>query len=79
MPRKLRQLRQDLRRAGFAVVPGRGKGDHDWWAHPRLPRAVELDGKDSRDAKHYQERAVAAAVAAVQALADEQASVEDKG
>ena len=72
MPRKLRELRQDLRRAGFAVVPGCGKGDHDWWAHPRLPRAVELDGRDSQDAKQYQEKAVRAAVAAALALGTEE-------
>ncbi len=72
MPRKLRELRRDLRSAGFAVVPRRGKGDHDWWSHPRLPRAVELDGRDGQDAKHYQERAVRAAVAAARALAAEE-------
>jgi hypothetical protein len=45
MPRKIRQLRADLARAGFALDTKRGKGSHTWWVHPRLPgEAVNLSG-----------------------------------
>lgn len=56
MPRKLRELRRDLRQVGYRVV--RQKGSHEQWAHPLVPTALTLDGKDSEDADYYQERAV---------------------
>ncbi len=57
MPRKIRQLKADLRRAGFVELPGRGKGDHVLWQHPEVPAAiVGLDGRDGDDAKRYQEK-----------------------
>ncbi|HEX2350909.1 MAG TPA: hypothetical protein VHI51_20935 [Ktedonobacterales bacterium] len=59
MPRKLRQLRSDLRRAGFQMQSKRGKGCHTWWVHPNLPGfAVNLSGQDGDDARPYQEDAV---------------------
>ena len=65
MVRKLRELRADLRRAGYRVKPGRGKGDHEWWSHPLIPDVkVNLDGRNGDDARHYQETQVAAALAA---------------
>ncbi len=74
MPRKIRQLKQDLRRAGFRQVPGRGKGDHSWWEHPAVPDyPVNLDGRDGDDAQPYQERQVRGAIRAAQvAQAEEQ-------
>ena len=62
MPRKLRQLRADLRHAGFVRLPGRGKGDHEVWRHPTGER-VGLDGHDGQDAKAYQEKQIRAAIA----------------
>ena len=35
MVRKLRQLRADLRRAGYA--PARQRGSHERWRHPLVP------------------------------------------
>jgi hypothetical protein len=61
MPRKLRELRADLRRAGFRNRGG--KGDHQNWEHPRVARAVGLAGQDGDDAQPYQERAVREALA----------------
>ena len=56
MPRKIRQLKQDLRRAGFIELRGRGRGDHALWQHPDVPAAiVGLDGKDGDDAPRYME------------------------
>jgi predicted RNA binding protein YcfA (HicA-like mRNA interferase family) len=62
MPRKVRQLIQDLRGAGFDLVPGGGKGSHRKFAHPRFPGAVTISGAEGDDAKHYQERQVRQAI-----------------
>ncbi|HEX5502306.1 MAG TPA: hypothetical protein VFW96_06760 [Thermomicrobiales bacterium] len=68
MVRKLRELRADLRRAGFRVKPGRGKGDHELWYHDQVPeQQVNLDGRNGEDAQPYQERLVRSALAALRA------------
>ncbi len=66
MPRKIRQLKADLRRAGFVELRDRGKGDHALWQHPEVPAAiVGLDGRDGDDAKRYQEKQLRAMIALV--------------
>jgi hypothetical protein len=61
MPRKLRQLRSDLRRAGWAI--DRQSGSHQIWKHPLLHVAeVNLAGADGQDAHPYQDRDVREAV-----------------
>jgi len=68
MPRKLRQLRADLRRAGFTSQSSRGKGSHTYWEHPLIPgEEVTLAGKDGDDAKFYQEKDVRDALEALRA------------
>ena len=67
MPRKIRQLRSDLRKAGFVLDRERGKGSHTVWEHPDVGAAfVTLSGKDGDDAKPYQEKEVREAIAQVQ-------------
>ncbi len=57
MPRKIRELRADLRRAGFSI--DRQTGSHQVWKHPLLPGlSAVLAGTDGADAKPYQERQV---------------------
>lgn len=56
MPRKIRELKQLLRKAGF--IQRAGKGSHTVWSHPKLPDIVILSGKDGEDAKPYQQRDV---------------------
>lgn len=57
MPRKLRELRADLRRTGWQIA--RQRGSHQTWKHDLIPeRRVTLAGKDSADAKPYQKQAV---------------------
>ena len=60
MPRKIRQLVRDLRRAGFEALPQRGKGSHSVWKHATYPDipVVTLAGHLGDDAKPYQERDV---------------------
>lgn len=63
MPRKIRQLKAELRFAGFLELPGRGKGSHTMWKHPDVPDlAVILAGRDGDDAKTYQERDILRAI-----------------
>lgn len=55
MPRKVRQLKADLRRVGF--VERKAKGSHTFWTHPLLPGGeITLSGNDGADAQPYQER-----------------------
>lgn len=63
MPRKVRQLIADLEQAGFQNRGG--KGSHRNFTHPKGVR-VTLSGATGDDARHYQERDVKRAVAAVQ-------------
>lgn len=57
MPRKPRELRADVRRAGWAI--DRQTGSHQLWKHAVLPGVeVNLAGQDGADAYRYQERDV---------------------
>ena len=62
MPRKVRQLIADLEKAGF--VNRGGKGSHRNFTHPQGARLL-ISGGAGDDAKHYQERDVRRALAAV--------------
>ena len=66
MPRKTRELKADLQRAGFEWRPG--KGSHGKWIHPLLPEVrVILSGADGEDARDYQERDVRRALTRLRA------------
>jgi len=55
MPRKLRELRAALKRAGCSV--DRQAGSHQIWEHTLVPDFnVNLAGQDGADAKDYQEK-----------------------
>nr|WP_216634605.1 type II toxin-antitoxin system HicA family toxin [Gloeomargarita lithophora] len=51
MPKKIRELKQLLRKAGFEELPG--KGSHTNWIHPLYPGKITVFGKDGADAKSY--------------------------
>ena len=55
MPRKIRQLIRDLKRAGF--INRGGKGIHRNYEHPKGIR-VTISGSLGDDAKPYQEKEV---------------------
>lgn len=61
MASKIRELIQDLKRAGFYEIPG-GKGSHRKFTHVRYAGAVTISGKSGDDAKPYQERQVKQAI-----------------
>lgn len=62
MPRKIRELRADLRKAGYRLVKGAGKGSHTKGRHPLVPGSVTLSGNDGDDAHKYQEDDVREAI-----------------
>jgi predicted RNA binding protein YcfA (HicA-like mRNA interferase family) len=61
MPPKVRDLIEELERAGFRNRGG--KGSHRNYVHPRLSKPVTISGRLSDDAKRYQIRAVWLALA----------------
>lgn len=66
MPRKKRQLKADLRKAGFVQDRSRGKGSHTIWEHRLFPDiTVTLSGHDGDDADRYEEKLVHAAIAEI--------------
>ena len=60
MPHKIRELVDDLVRAGF--VDRGGKGSHRNFVHPKVVKPITISGALGDDAKHYQVRAVKRAV-----------------
>ncbi len=61
MPKKIRELKSRLRKAGFTSRPG--KGSHTVWEHPQLSRSITLSGNDGDDARSYQVKRVQRALA----------------
>ncbi len=60
MPPKVRELIEELEKAGF--VNRGGKGSHRNYAHPDVSKPITISGKPGDDAKHYQIRAVRLAI-----------------
>jgi len=60
MPKKIRELKALLRKAGYQCKSG--KGSHTKWTHPQTKKTVILSGKNGADAKPYQESDVQQAV-----------------
>lgn len=61
MPRKIRQLISDLKRAGFEL--DRQKGSHRQFKHHAFPGIITVSGADGDDAQRYQEKQIAQAIA----------------
>ncbi|MDJ0727676.1 MAG: type II toxin-antitoxin system HicA family toxin [Prochloraceae cyanobacterium] len=64
MPKKIKELKALLKKAGFIQKPG--KGSHTNWIHPLYSGKITLAGKDSNDAKKYQEREIFKAITEVE-------------
>lgn len=56
MPKKIRELKAMLLKAGFTYRSG--KGSHTVWSHPLLEYSLTMSGKDGTDADRYQEKDV---------------------
>ncbi len=63
MPRKIRQLLKDYKKAGFYHLKGQDHGDHKKFRHPNLTITVIVDGQDGDDARRYQEKQLQEALA----------------
>jgi predicted RNA binding protein YcfA (HicA-like mRNA interferase family) len=61
MPRKIRDLLKDLRKAGFEL--DRQNGSHRQFKHPDVPGVISIAGAEGDDAKSYQERQVTEVIA----------------
>ena len=61
MPRKIRELIADLRKAGFEL--DRQKGSHRQYKHHAFQGVITLSGGEGDDAKSYQERQIRKAIA----------------
>ncbi|MFB8789571.1 MAG: type II toxin-antitoxin system HicA family toxin [Potamolinea sp.] len=70
MPKKIRELKSLLLKAGFTYSPG--KGSHTKWFHPLLPGKLTLSGKDGADAKAYQEQDVNNALQKIKEIEQEE-------
>jgi predicted RNA binding protein YcfA (HicA-like mRNA interferase family) len=64
MPKKIRELKQMLQKAGFEKRPG--KGSHTNWVHPLYSGKITVAGKDGADAKPYLEKVVIQAIIEVE-------------
>ncbi|MGL5835605.1 MAG: type II toxin-antitoxin system HicA family toxin [Waterburya sp.] len=51
---KVKILKSRLSKAGFILLPRRGKGSHSVWRHSKYPVSVVHCGKDNSEAKPYQ-------------------------
>ncbi|MEA5567883.1 type II toxin-antitoxin system HicA family toxin [Anabaena sp. UHCC 0399] len=57
MPKKIRELKARLQKAGFNYR--QAKGSHTFWTHPLVPdEPVTIAGKDGDDAPKYLEKQV---------------------
>lgn len=62
MPKKIRELKAMLTKAGFELVQKRGKGSHAIYEYSGTTIRVNLPGKDGSDAKAYSEKQVKQAI-----------------
>lgn len=70
MPKKIRELKSMLRKAGFTYRPG--KGSHSVWSHPKLAKSIIIAGKDGNDARLYSEKEVNEALENLKRMAEEE-------
>jgi predicted RNA binding protein YcfA (HicA-like mRNA interferase family) len=75
VPKKIRELKAMLLKAGFTYRSG--KGSHTVWSHPLLIYSLTLSGKDGADADRYQEKDVKNALIEVKYLEQEDGKGEE--
>ncbi len=69
MPKKIRELKRLLLKAGFGYESA--KGSHSKWFHPKLSKKIVIAGKDGSDAKRYLESQVDEALEELARLEEE--------
>jgi predicted RNA binding protein YcfA (HicA-like mRNA interferase family) len=58
LPKKIREIKTILTKAGYIHLKQRGKGSHQVWEHPKLPTPIVISRKDGDDAPLYLEKQV---------------------
>jgi predicted RNA binding protein YcfA (HicA-like mRNA interferase family) len=76
MPKKIRELKQILRKSGFTEITG--KGSQTNWTHPYYLGKLTVSGQDSADAKRYQEKEVSLAIQEVKQTMEPEEDNEDE-
>lgn len=66
MPKKIRELKKLLQRAGFEMRTG--KGSHTVWSHAKLKESITVSGSDGDDAKPYQENDIGQIIEKIEEL-----------
>jgi predicted RNA binding protein YcfA (HicA-like mRNA interferase family) len=77
MPKKIRELKQNLSKAGFVLQKGRGKGSHSYWVHPAISSPLIMPGKDGDDAPRYLEQQINKALQLLATLEEEENNDSD--
>ncbi len=75
MPKKIRELKSLLRKAGFTYQPA--KGSHTKWKHSKLYKAIIIAGKDGDDAKAYLEKQINESLEELKKLEEEIKETEE--
>lgn len=76
MPKKIRELKAMLQKAGFVYRPA--KGSHTFWTHLLIPdEPVTVAGKDGDDAPRYLEKQVNKVLKKLQEI-DNQEEIEEE-
>lgn len=71
MPKKIRELKAILLKAGFVYRPA--KGSHTFWTHSLIPdEPVTIAGKDGDDAPRYLEKQVDRVLKQLEELEEEE-------
>ena len=65
----IKALKSSLSKAGFICLKNRGKGSHTIWRHKTNHVNIVCSGKDSKEAKYYQIKALNIAIAKTSANA----------
>jgi predicted RNA binding protein YcfA (HicA-like mRNA interferase family) len=76
MPKKVRELKTILEKAGFIYRPA--KGSHTFWTHPLIPEEpVTVAGKDGDDAPKYLEKQVNRVLKKLEEIKNQQENEEE--
>uniref|UniRef100_B8HMY2 YcfA family protein n=1 Tax=Cyanothece sp. (strain PCC 7425 / ATCC 29141) TaxID=395961 RepID=B8HMY2_CYAP4 len=69
MPKKIRELKAILLKAGFTSKSG--KGSHSKWEHPSLKQPIIIARKDGADAPLYLEKQINEALEELRRIQDD--------
>lgn len=70
MPKKIRELKSMLKKAGF--VYRSAKGSHTRWYHELLPKdPITISGKDGDDAQKYLEKQITQKLAKLKSIKED--------